>query len=139
MFPPIEVPILEELLTELAFKTSRSGGSGGQHVNKVSSKVELDFDVAQSSYLSSAQKAYILEKLGSRLTKDGVLQIIAQSERSQLQNKKLAIEKFKFLISTCFRVTKDRIPSAIPKKEKEKRRLQKKIKAQIKKMRKRDY
>ena len=85
-------PDLHLLETEFSFKTSRSGGAGGQHVNKVSTKVELDFNIAESKSLTDEQKEFLLEKLGSKLTNDGILQIISQSERSQLGNKKLSLK-----------------------------------------------
>lgn len=129
-------PDIQLLETELSFKTSRSGGSGGQHVNKVSTKVELDFDVNSSQILSPEQKEMILEKLSNRLTKEGILQIISQSERSQLRNKKVALDKFHELITSCFIIQKKRKPSKIPKAVKEKRLLAKKMKGEIKKLRK---
>jgi len=128
-------PDIHLLETELNFKTSRSGGSGGQHVNKVSTKVELDFDVNSSQILSPEQKEMILEKLSNRLTKDGILQIISQSERSQLRNKKVALDKFHELVTSCFIIQKKRKPSKIPKAVKEKRLLAKKMKGEIKKLR----
>lgn len=130
---------MENLLTEVSFKTSRSGGSGGQHVNKVSTKVELDFDVLESKVLTDEEKALVSEKLASRLTADGILQVISQSERSQLRNKKVALEKFQELIQACFVVPKKRKPSKVPRRVKEKRLLTKKMKAEIKKLRRKDF
>ena len=132
-------PNMENLLAEVSFKTSRSGGSGGQHVNKVSTKVELDFDVLESKVLTDEEKALISEKLASRLTSDGILQVISQSERSQLRNKKVALEKFQELIQACFVVPKKRKPSKVPRRVKEKRLLTKKMKAEIKKLRRKDF
>ena len=132
-------PNMENLLAEVTFKTSRSGGSGGQHVNKVSTKVELDFDVLESKVLTDEEKALISEKLASRLTSDGILQVISQSERSQLRNKKVALEKFQELIQACFVVPKKRKPSKVPRRVKEKRLLTKKMKAEIKKLRRKDF
>ena len=132
-------PNMENLLAEVTFKTSRSGGSGGQHVNKVSTKVELDFDVLESKVLTDEEKALISEKLASRLTSDGILQVISQSERSQLRNKKVALEKFQELIQACFVVQKKRKPSKVPRRVKEKRLLTKKMKAEIKKLRRTDF
>src|SRR5688572_26395607 len=74
---------------EFVFRTSRSSGKGGQNVNKVSSKVELGFDVLNSVLLTPEQKSRILQKLSSRITREGVLQIIVQSDRSQLRNKEI--------------------------------------------------
>jgi ribosome-associated protein len=130
---------MENLLAEVSFKTSRSGGSGGQHVNKVSTKVELDFDVLESKALTEEEKALISEKLASRLTSDGILQVISQSERSQLRNKKVALEKFQELIQACFIVPKKRKPSKVPRRVKEKRLFTKKMKAEIKKLRRKDF
>lgn len=133
------IPDVESLITEVKFKTSRSGGAGGQHVNKVSTKVELDFDVEGSKILSDEQKEIIQQKLSSRLTTEGILQIISQSERSQLRNKKVTLDKFQEIISACFVIQKKRRPSRVPRAVKEKRLLNKKMKAEIKKLRKKDF
>lgn len=129
-------PNIQHLETEITFKTSRSGGSGGQHVNKVSTKVELDFDIASSRILTEEQKAVLLSKLAARVNTEGMLQIVAQAERSQLRNKKAAVEKFHELIEACFIERKKRKPTKISKAVKEKRLLAKKRKAEIKKLRK---
>lgn len=133
------IPDVENLISEVKFKTSRSGGAGGQHVNKVSTKVELDFDVEGSKILSDEQKEIIQQKLSARLTTDGILQIISQSERSQLRNKKVTLDKFQEIISACFVIQKKRRPSRVPRAVKEKRLLNKKMKAEIKKLRKKDF
>ena len=124
---------------EFNFKTSRSSGAGGQNVNKVSTKVELDFDVLNSALLSEDQKTIVLKKLENRITKDGVLQIIVQAERSQLGNKEIAITKFYDLLNKCFIITKKRKPTKPSKGSKERRLKSKKINSDIKKMRKGDY
>lgn len=129
------IPDIQELETEITFKTSRSGGSGGQNVNKVSTKVELDFDIPASRVLSAEQKAILLEKLASRLTSEGVLQIISQAERSQLGNKKAVLMRFRELIPACFAMQKKRKPTKVPKAVKEKRLLEKKRKTELKKLR----
>ncbi len=125
--------------SEFNFKTSRSSGAGGQNVNKVSTKVELDFDVLNSALLSEEQKATIQRKLENRITKEGILQIIVQEERSQLGNKEIAVKKFYVLLNNCFIVKKKRKPTKPSKGSKERRLKSKKINSDIKKLRKGDY
>ncbi|PTX22545.1 ribosome-associated protein [Pontibacter mucosus] len=79
---------------ELQFQASRSGGAGGQNVNKVSTKVELRFQVEGSELLTEEEKALVQEKLGSRINSEGYLQVVCQTERSQLQNKELCVQRF---------------------------------------------
>lgn len=96
---------------ELVFKAVRSSGKGGQHVNKVATKVELYFDVAGSSLLQDDQKKLLSEKLANRISKDGWLMIDAQESRSQISNKKIAIAKFDELIAKAFEKRKVRLKS----------------------------
>jgi ribosome-associated protein len=132
-------PLKHLLESEFTFKTSRSGGSGGQHVNKVSTKVELDFDVLNSKILTDEQKDIITNKLAARITVEGILQVICQTERSQLRNKIAAIAKFHELIDSCFVVIKKRKVTKVSKAVKERRLLAKKRNAEIKKLRKNDF
>lgn len=103
------------LISELSFKAVRSSGSGGQHVNKVSSKVELIFNLTESNTLSELQKERLVNKLESRLTKDNVLILQCDESRSQHKNKELVVKRFLELIKNGLRVPKRRIPTKIPK------------------------
>ncbi len=100
-----------DLGNELIFTFSRSGGAGGQHVNKVSTKVTLRWDLANSAVLSADQKEVILTKLGSKLTNEGVLILISQESRSQVKNKELAIHKLDELLKKAFTPRKARKPT----------------------------
>ncbi len=120
---------------EWVFNTSRSGGSGGQHVNKVSTKVELRFDIINSLLLTEEQKQCMVEKLYNYVTKQGILQIVSDTERSQLANKKLVIERFYKLLEVAFKVQPKRIPTKQTKRAKENILKEKKIQAEKKKRR----
>jgi ribosome-associated protein len=98
----------ELLVSELTFTASRSSGPGGQNVNKVNSKVTLQFDVMNSAILTAEEKETMLRKLSTRITRDGVLMISAQDARSQIQNKEVAIEKFSKILSKAFERKKAR-------------------------------
>ena len=82
----------------LTFTASRSSGPGGQHVNKVSTRVTLLFDVDASPYLDAPAKARLRAQLGGRIGKDGVLQVTVQTSRSQTANKEIAVERFVALL-----------------------------------------
>ena len=119
--------------SEIWFKTSRSSGSGGQNVNKVSTKVELNFDVRNSKLLTDEQKQKISEKLFNRINKEGVLKITVQETRSQFENKEIALKKFRDLLALAFYKPKKRIRTKISKGAKEKRLQGKKKRSEIKK------
>ena len=127
---------LLHLEKELRFKTSRSGGKGGQNVNKVSTKVELNFNILESELLDEEQKNLLIEKLKHKISKDNVLQIVVQEERSQLANKEIAIEKFYTFLQKSLLIKKKRKPTKISKVKKEKRLQNKKRESEVKKGRK---
>jgi ribosome-associated protein len=122
---------------ELSFKTSRSGGAGGQHVNKVATKVHLEFDIAQSNVLSPEEIAILLVRLQHKLTADGLLKMVAQTERTQVGNKMVVIEKFYKLLEKAFVIPKPRKATKPSKASIQRRLTSKKRDAEIKKMRKR--
>jgi ribosome-associated protein len=99
---------------ELSFTASRSGGPGGQNVNKVSSRVTLSFDVAQSSALSEDQKRTVMNKLATRMSKDGVLRVVSQRTRSQDMNRTDAIERFSELLRTALTPKATRVKTRVP-------------------------
>jgi len=123
-------------LNELIFSTSRSGGPGGQNVNKVNTKTELRFDIANSLHLTEPEKEKIMSRLKNRITSDGVLIITSQSERTQFMNRKRSQEKFYLLLASALTEKKKR-RSTQPTGASVKERLEKKkIRSSIKKMRK---
>ena len=105
----------EAILHELTFKAIRSSGSGGQHVNKVSSKVELTFNLSESPLFDDDQKERLLRKLQNRLTKEGVLVLQCGESRSQHKNKGIIIKRFFSIIDTALIIPKKRIRTKIPK------------------------
>lgn len=129
------VLIQENITKEVLFKTSRSGGKGGQNVNKVSSKVELVFDIRNSYSLDDAQKEKLLTKLASKLDMEGLLHIVSQTSRSQIDNKKLALEKLFKLLENGLKENKKRIATKPKKSSVEKRLNTKKIVGETKKLR----
>ncbi len=121
-------------IQELDFKAVRSGGAGGQHVNKVSTKVELSFDVKNSQALSQNQKERIYRQLGNKLTKDQILNLTCDETRSQHRNKDLVIKRFLDTMRTGLRVPKARRKTK-PKRSAIEKRLKSKKKNAEKKAR----
>jgi ribosome-associated protein len=121
---------------EFVFQASRSGGPGGQNVNKVSSKVELRFHIANSVLLNEEEKTIIAEKLINKINNLGELILVSQTERSQLQNKEKVIEKFYFLIKKALTPRKKRLNTKPTKASVEKRLESKRVQAKIKANRK---
>tara|TARA_B100000780_G_scaffold246698_1_gene191341 strand:+ start:224 stop:628 length:405 start_codon:yes stop_codon:yes gene_type:complete len=111
----------ETILKELLFKAVRSSGAGGQHVNKVSSKVELYFDVINSVSISNEEKELLLKTLSTRLTKDGVLQLSSDESRSQHTNKEKVIKRFFEILAVGLTRPKKRRPTRMSRSQKEKR------------------
>jgi ribosome-associated protein len=125
----------ELLESELVFTTSRSSGPGGQNVNKVNSKVTLQFDVMNSRVLTAEEKDTIGRKLSARLTREGVLMISAQDKRSQLQNRDAVVAKFDKLLQKAFERKKKRKPTRPSKAAVQDRIRQKKQRGEKKKWR----
>lgn len=126
----------EKIIKELIFTATRSSGKGGQNVNKVSTKVELRFDVLNSESLKSDEKERIYSKLGNRISGEGILILTSDSERTQLGNKKKVIELFFELIGKALVKPKKRIETNPTKASKEKRLKEKKLQSDKKKQRK---
>jgi ribosome-associated protein len=124
--------------SELTFNTSRSGGKGGQHVNKTESKVELVFDLENSEGLTDDEKEWLRVKLESKL-KEGKIHIIAQTDRSQIKNKAEAIQKFYVLLTKSLVKPKKRKATKISKAVKEKRLNAKKIRKEVKQTRRKIF
>ncbi len=120
------------ILKELKFKAVRSSGAGGQHVNKVSSKVELSFHLLESDFLSQEEKELLEKKLSNKLTKEGILQLSSSESRSQHTNKEKVIKRFFEVLDKAFMITKKRKPTKISRAQKQKR-LESKNKHSVKK------
>lgn len=120
------------LINELEFKAVRSSGPGGQHVNKVSSRIELQFDLINSEVLTDKQKVVLKSKLSSRLTKKGILILSCDDSRSQHRNKELVVRRFLELIRVALIPPKKRKPTTVSKAVKRKR-MQSKIRHSEKK------
>lgn len=132
------IRVTNELLipeNEITFTASRSGGPGGQNVNKVSSRVTLSFDVWDSTALSEAQKQKVASKLVTRINKDGVLRIISQRTRSQEMNRTDALERFVDLLKHALTPERPRIKTRMPAGAKERRMEEKKKRTVIKETR----
>jgi len=123
-------------LSELSFNTTRSSGPGGQHVNKVSSKVELRFHIDSSVLLSEEEKLLIHKKLKNRVNNEGELILTSQSGRSQVKNKEEVINRFYELLEMALKPRKKRIKTAPPLASRIKRLEEKKRQSEKKENRK---
>ncbi|WP_285056960.1 peptide chain release factor-like protein [Pedobacter ginsengisoli] len=109
------LPSKEELIKVVTFKTSRSGGKGGQNVNKVSSKVELVLDLSFTPFFTEEERVLLREKLANRLDLEGCLHVVSQEDRSQLMNKERTLLKLLALLKSALHIQKKRKPTKIPK------------------------
>ena len=121
---------------DLKFTTSRSSGPGGQHVNKLETRVTLRFNVVHSTVLSEEEKQHLLQKWAEKLTQDAELVISSQAQRSQLQNKEACLTKFRKLIKAAFTKPKPRRATQPTKASVRRRREDKQKQSQKKNLRK---
>lgn len=125
---------------ELEITAARSGGPGGQHVNKTSSKIIVRWNVQKSNALSDEQRSRLLEKLASYLTQDGDILVQNAESRSQMHNKKAALQQLINKIRNALHVPKKRLKKGISKEAKERRLKTKKQRSELKKLRsKKDF
>lgn len=127
----------DALSKEVNYLTARSKGSGGQHVNKVETKVTLVFSLVESNHLDSNQKQLLRENIGNKINTKGNIQVTAQKYSSQIKNKALCFQKFIALMNEGLKVKKKRKKHRLSNTQKEKRLKEKKRRANIKEFRKR--
>lgn len=128
--PDLEIPD-----HEFSFATSRSSGPGGQNVNKVETKVTLEFDLDASASLSEDQKRRIHTRLRNRINRDGVLQVVSQRHRTQAANREDAVERFSELLRDALHVPKKRKQRKVSAAARRRRLEGKKQRGQVKKLR----
>ena len=126
----------ECLYREVEFRTSRSSGPGGQHVNKTESRVELLWSLQESDCLTEDQKMLVASRLSNRITDDGVLILASEKYRSQHRNKADVTERFLDLVTISLLPVKKRKPSRPTRTSVEKRIRNKKLRGEIKRSRK---
>lgn len=136
--PNIEIP-----RSDLTFRTARSGGPGGQHVNTADTKVILSYDIANSAVLQEALTAAkferVKERLAHKLDKDGILQVTCQETRSQLSNKEIAVERFVAILEGALVEPKKRKKTKPSRAAKERRLQAKKKRGNLKKDRSKSW
>lgn len=123
--------------SELQFRYARSSGPGGQHVQRTETKVELLFDLVHTPSLSEAQRQRVLTALGSRVNGDGVLHLVSQVGRSQLENREEVVERFRRLLAGALKPRKKRKPTRPGAAARQRRLDAKRRRSETKKLRRR--